>query len=69
MTYPVSDSSDRTPQLVVNITQPGVIQYTVFVEKSCHCAADFMIINNEKNMRSVNFSKSLVDVVFNLLIL
>ena len=31
--------------------------------------ADFMIINNEKNMRSVNFSKSLVDVVFNLLIL
>ena len=75
MTYPVTNSSDRTSHTKVAITQPGVIQYTVYVEKSCHCASDIMIVDNrEVDIATVPFSKwPLVDVVccvvFNLLIL
>ena len=73
-TYPVTNSSDRTSHTEVAITQPGVMDYTVYVEKGCHCACDILIIDNEKDMRTTSFSKwPLVDVVccvvFNLLIL
>ena len=44
MTYPVTDSSARTTHTEVAITQPGVIQYTVYVRKGCHCASDIMIV-------------------------
>ena len=76
MTYPVTNSSDRTSHTEVAITQPGVIQYTVYVRKGCHCASDIKLITNdiEVKMKTVLFSKwPLVDVVccvvFNLLIL
>ena len=76
MTYPVTNSSDRNPHTEVAITQPGMIQYTVYVGRRCHCASDIMIVDNEKedDMRTISFSKwPLVDVVycvvFNLLIL
>ena len=76
MTYPVTDSSDRTSHTEVAITQPGVIQYTVYVKNGCHFKCDISIVNNEKedDMKTVPFSKQpLVDVVccvvFNLLIL
>ena len=58
MTYPVIDTADQTSHSVVAITQPGLIQYTIYVEKNCHYASDFVIIGNEKYMKSVNFSKS-----------
>ena len=58
------------------ITQPGVIQYTVYVRKGFYYASDIMIIDNDRgvDMKTVLFSKwPLVDVVccvvFNLLIL
>ena len=72
-TYPVTDISNRTPQPKVAITQPGVMDYTVLVQKGFHCA--FIAADDGKvDMKSVNFSKwPLVDVVccvvFNLLIL
>ena len=76
VTYPIINSSDRTPQPVVNITQHGVMNYTVCVKKGFHCASDIMIVidDREVDMKSANFSKwLLVDVVccvvFNLLIL
>ena len=76
VTYPRTDSSDRTSHPEVAITQPGVIQYTLRVRKGCHCGADIMIVADDKlvEMKSANFSKwPLVDVVccvvFNLLIL
>ena len=74
MTYPVTNSSDRTSHTEVAITQRGVMDYTVYVEKSCHCASDIMIFGNEEDIMTVLFSKQpLVDVVccvvFNLLIL
>ena len=76
MTYPVTNTSDRTLHTEVNITQPGVINYTVYVRNKCHCASDIMIIVDDKEieMKTVLFSKwPLVDVVccvvFNLLIL
>ena len=72
MTYPITNSSDRTPHTEVAITQPGVLQYSVYVGKSCHCASDIMIVVVDR--KTVLFSKwPLVDVVccvvFNLLIL
>ena len=60
MTYPVTDSSDRTSHTKVAITQPGMIQYTVYVRKSCHCASDIMIVaddSTEVEMKTVLFSK------------
>ena len=57
MTYPVSDTSNKTLHPEVAVTQPGVIQYTIYVEKSCHCASDIMIVDADKVM-TVNFSKS-----------
>ena len=54
MTYPVTDSSARTTHTEVAITQPGVIQYTVYVRKGCHCASDIMIV---ADIMTVLFSK------------
>ena len=72
-TYPAINSSDRTPHTEVAITQPGVLQYTIYIQKSCHCTSDIMIVDNEKeeDLRIISFSKRpLVGcVVFNLLIL
>ena len=75
-TYPVTNSSDRTSHTEEAITQRGVMDYTVLVRKSCHCASDIMIIadDREVDIMTVLFSKwPLVDVVccvvFNLLIL
>ena len=58
VTYPVTNSSDRTSHTEVAITQPGVMDYTVCVRKSCHCASDIMIVidNREVDMRTVLFS-------------
>ena len=47
MTYPRTDSSDRTQHPEVAITQPGVIQYTLYVRKGCHCGADIMIVADD----------------------
>ena len=61
MTYPTNNDLIKTPQTsVINITQPGWIQYTVFVEKSCHCAGDIMIVANDReiDVKTVLFSKS-----------
>ena len=59
VTYPVMDSSHRIPHTEVAITQPGVIQYTVYVEKGYHCASDVMIIVDDKevDIMTVLFSK------------
>ena len=41
------------------ITQPGVILYTVYVRKGCHCASDIKIVadDREVEMRIILFSK------------
>ena len=65
VSYPKANSSDRTPHTEVAITQPGVMEYTVYVEKGCHCASDIMIVvdDREIEMKTVFFSKwLLVDV-------
>ena len=70
VTYPVSDTSDKTLHPEVAVTQPGVIQYIVYVPKGDHCLSDVMIVDREEvqeDMKTVNFSNLLVDVVFNLL--
>ena len=77
-TYPRTSHAMRTQHPEMAITQSGVMQYTIILEKSCHCASDIIIVDNgkelEDDMKTVNFSKwLLVDVVccvlFNLLIL
>ena len=57
VTYPVSDTSDKTLHPEVAVTQPGVIQYTIYVEESCHCASDVMIVGADE-VKTVLFSKS-----------
>ena len=76
VTYPIINSSDIILYPEMAITQPGVIQYTVYVRKGFYYASDIMIIDNDRgvDMKTVLFSKwPLVDVVccvvFNLLIL
>ena len=54
VTYPVTDSSARTTHTEVAITQPGVIQYTVYDRKGCHSASDIMIV---AHIMTVLFSK------------
>ena len=60
MTFPKTNKSDRTQHTNVTIAQPDVIQYTVFVEKSCHCVSNIMITtpkNRVVKKRTVHFSK------------
>ena len=42
------------------VTQPGLMKYTIYVGKSCHYAADIMIVVDgiEVDKKTVNFSKS-----------
>ena len=60
MTYSTTNSSDRTVHQDVALAQPAVIQYTINVGDSCHCAAEFMIVvdDQEVDIKTVNFSKS-----------
>ena len=58
MTYPVSDTSDKTLHPEVAVTQPGVIHDMVYVQKGDHCLSDVMIVDREEDMKSVPFSKS-----------
>ena len=46
-TYSKANYSDRSLTEVA-ITQPGVMQYTVYVKKSCHCVSDIMIVADDK---------------------
>ena len=57
MTYSITNSSNKTLHPIVNITQTGVIPYTVYVRKECHCAFDIMIVGADK-VKTVLFSKS-----------
>ena len=66
VTYPKANSSSKTPHTGVAITQPGVMQYTAYVEKGCHCASDIMIVTVDKGiieMKTVLFSKCFKIVV------
>ena len=58
-TYPKTDKANQMLQVEVAITQPGVIQYTVLVQKGCHCTCDIMIIANNRvvEIKTVTFSK------------
>ena len=69
--HPTTNSSNTTTHTEVVITQSGLMNYTVFVRRNCHCVADIKIIADNKvvDVKTVLFSKSLVDVVFNVLIL
>ena len=51
VTYPVTNTSDRTPHTEVAITQPGVIQHTVYVEKSHHYASDIKLIADDREVK------------------
>ena len=50
MSYPKANNSDRTPHTEVAITQPGVMDYTAYVRKSCHCASDIMIVADDREV-------------------
>ena len=56
---PKANSPNRTPHTEVAITQPGVMDYTAYVRKRCHCVADIMIVvdDREIEMKQVFFSK------------
>ena len=62
MTYSTTNSSDRTEHQDVAVAQPGLMKYTIYVEKNCHCAADILIVVNgmEVDKKTVNFSKSML---------
>ena len=47
------NSSDRTPHALVAITQPSVVQYTLYVEKNCHCASDIMIVADDREVMMI----------------
>ena len=59
VTYPITNSSDKTAHPEVAITQPGVMQYTVCVEKGFLCASDIKIVIEDRvvDTKSANFSK------------
>ena len=63
--YPVLNISEKTLHPEVAITQPGVINFNVLIESSCHCAAEFVIVASDRDVEvgTVFFSKSLVHVV------
>ena len=58
-TYPIANSSDITPHIEVALTQAGVMDYTVYVEKGCHCLSDIMIVADDRvvDLKTVLFSK------------
>ena len=58
VTYPTKNTSDKTPHTKIAITQRGVMNYTVFLERGCHCASDIMIVANDRelDMKTVLFS-------------
>ena len=64
--YPVLNISEKTLHPEVAITQPGLINYTVLIKDSCHCAAEFVIVASDMDVEMVTvfFSKSLVHVVW-----
>ena len=59
MTYPTTNHSNKTPQVDVTSAQPGVTNYTVYVEKDYHYACDIKIGVGDKQieMMTVLFSK------------
>ena len=60
-TYSTANTSVNRTLTEVAITQPGVMQYTLYVEKSCHCISDIMIVADDKVVSdriAVLFSKS-----------
>lgn len=52
----------------VAITQPGVMNYTIYVEKDCHYVCDFQIIfgvgERKIVMKTIPFSKLLLCMTF-----
>ena len=66
VTYPKMNHSERTPHRGKVIEQPGVINYTVHVEKKCHCVSEILIIadDREVEMKKAYFSKLCVDLLY-----
>ena len=52
--YPIANSSNRTPHTNIAIAHPGDINYTVFVRKSCYCGADVMINADGNEVKNEN---------------
>ena len=59
VTYSLANPSQRTPHQEMLIEHTGVMEYTVIVEKGCHCGSDIMILaeDREIEMENVLFSK------------
>ena len=59
MTYPTTNHSNKTPQVDVTSAQPGVTNYTIYVEKDYHYACDIKIEvdGREIEMMIILFSK------------
>ena len=66
VTYPLASTSQRTPHQRMLIEHTGVMEYTVIVEKGCHCESDIKIIaaGREIEMKNVPFSKFNVSSLF-----
>ena len=58
VTYPTTDSN-KTMHTEMDISQPGVIDYIIFVERSCHCLCDVIVVANNRDVEkwTVSFSK------------
>ena len=72
VTYPRSNTADRSAHDELPLACAGEVNYTAIVKSGFLCAADIKIIfdgREEVDIMTVFFSKSLVDVVFNLVIL
>ena len=60
-TYSKANTSVNRTLTEVAITHPGDMQYTVYIEKSCHCVSDIMIVADDRVVSesiTVSFSKS-----------
>ena len=72
MTYPTLNTHNRVTHDEIPLTYAGAVDYTVIVESGYFVTCDIKIMaddTTEVDIKTLLFSKSLVNVAFNLLIL
>ena len=58
VTYSLANPLKRTPHQGMLIGHTGVMEYTVIVEKGCHCGSDIIIIAEDREIEIENVSFS-----------
>ena len=61
MIYSIEDILNKTLRTEFTITQPGVIQYTIMIVKSCRYVCEIKIVTDDREVeiKTVLFSKLL----------